>query len=51
MSTIPPDHDPLDRATDALRRVPAPDGPTVEILARTLVALRAATVAPSVIPL
>jgi outer membrane lipoprotein-sorting protein len=51
MNTIPPDHDPLDRATDALRRVPAPDGPTVEILARTLVALRAATVAPGVIPL
>jgi outer membrane lipoprotein-sorting protein len=51
MSTIPPDHDPLDRATDALRRVPAPDGPTVEILARTLAALSAATVAPGVIPL
>jgi outer membrane lipoprotein-sorting protein len=51
MSTIPPDHDPLGRAMDVLRQAPAPDGPTAEILARTLAALRAATVAPGVIPL
>ncbi|MHB1559997.1 MAG: LolA family protein [Isosphaeraceae bacterium] len=59
MSTSPPippnpppshDDDPVARAMDALRRVPVPDGPPPETVARTLAALRAADESPAAIP-
>ena len=48
--SIPPPDDPVARATDALRRVPVPDGPPPETIARTLAALREAAEEPVVIP-
>lgn len=39
---LPAPDDPLDRATDALRRASVPEGPPDETIARTLAALRAA---------
>src|SRR5579875_2918384 len=39
---LPAPDDPLDRATDALRRASVPEGPADETIARTLAALRAA---------
>ena len=48
--SIPPPDDLVARATDAMRRVPVPDGPPPETIARTLAALREAEAAPVVIP-
>lgn len=48
MSAIPPPDDPLARAEAALRRLPAPEGPAHETVARTLAALQAA--GPRIIP-
>ncbi len=58
MSTSPPippnpppsEDDPVARATDALRRLPVPDGPPPETVARTLAALKAADDLPAAIP-
>ena len=47
---VPPPDDRVARATDAMRRVPVPDGPPPETIARTLAALREAEAAPVVIP-
>ncbi len=49
---VPPsdDDDPVARATDALRRVPVPDGPSPETVDRTLAALREADAGPVIIP-
>lgn len=54
-SPIPPNLTPsgddlVARATDALRRVPVPDGPRPETVARTLAALEAADELPAAIP-
>lgn len=46
----PSPDDPVDRAMDALRRVPIPEGPSPEAVERTLAALRAAADEPVVIP-
>jgi outer membrane lipoprotein-sorting protein len=48
--SVPPPDDPIDRAIDALRRAPVPDGPPPETIARTLAALRAAAEEPGTIP-
>jgi hypothetical protein len=48
--SAPPPDDPIDRAIDALRRAPVPDGPPPETIARTLAALRAAAEEPGTIP-
>jgi outer membrane lipoprotein-sorting protein len=46
----PPEDDPIERATAAMRRVPIPEGPSEPILARTRAALRAADRRPGFTP-
>jgi outer membrane lipoprotein-sorting protein len=53
MSTIPPvpsADDPLDRAVDAIRRAPLPEGPSEQTITRTLAALRLAASQPVIMP-
>lgn len=54
MNTSPPlprPDDLIDRAAEAIRRTPVPEGPSEETIARTLAALRAAEGAPAIVPL
>ncbi len=48
---LPSPDDPIDRAAEAIRRVPTPEGPSEQTIARTLAALRAAADAPAIVPL
>jgi outer membrane lipoprotein-sorting protein len=49
-SQVPSPDDPIDRAADAMRRTPLPEGPSEQTITRTLDALLAAAGAPDVIP-
>ncbi len=48
---LPSPDDPLDRAADAIRRAPIPEGPSEQTVARALAALRAANDVPAIIPI
>ncbi len=48
---LPSPDDPIDRAAEAIRRAPIPEGPSEQTTARTLAALRAADDAPAIVPL
>jgi outer membrane lipoprotein-sorting protein len=48
---LPSPDDPIDRAAEAVRRTPIPEGPSEQTIARTLAALRAADDAPAIVPL
>ena len=45
-----PEDDPIDRAADAIRRTPVPEGPSAPLTARTWAALRAAADQPDIVP-
>ncbi|HZW31464.1 MAG TPA: DUF2092 domain-containing protein [Isosphaeraceae bacterium] len=46
----PPQDDLIDRAAEALRRTPVPEGPSESIVTQTLTALRAAAGEPDIVP-
>jgi outer membrane lipoprotein-sorting protein len=47
---LPSSDNPIDRAVEAIRRAPVPEGPSDQTIARTLAALRAADDAPALFP-
>jgi len=48
---LPSPDDPINRAAEAIRQAPVPEGPSEQTIARTLAALRAADDAPAIVPL